>query len=164
MGSKLVTEHVTESELACNDGTPYPFDKIDQEDIHGRTWRESRALPLCETFETIRAAAGDEPMEILSAFRTLAYDQRLYDADKGLGNVAKPAGSQHPKGRGLDVKHRHLSPRALFALILGLFQNGQLPHLGGVGLYPSFCHIDVRIRPASGHLALWGGTRPSNIA
>lgn len=169
-----VTEHVTEDELACKDGpdhspgTPYPFDAIDDNDMQGRTWRETRAMPLCETFEAIRAAAGDEPIDIRSGFRTIAYDEKLYEADRGAGNVAKPQGSQHPKGRALDVSHRTLSAPHLFSLILGLFHDGQLPHLGGLGLYPHsdppFVHIDVRPRPIdTNHLAIWGGTRPSNI-
>lgn len=167
--SAMVTAHVSEAELACHDGpghtpgTPYPFDEVDEDDLLRRPWRETRALPLCETFETIREAAGGEPMEIDSGYRTPAYDQKLYDDDRGAGNVAKPQSSQHPKGRAMDVKHKHLTPRALFTLILGLYQAGQLPHLGGVGLYPTFVHIDVRSRGVGDHLAIWGGTRLANI-
>ena len=161
------TAHLSEEEMACKDGTPYPFDAVDSD---GRTWRETRATPLGNLFEAIRLGCGGAAIVVDSAFRTLAYDQKLYDADRGAGNVATPQGSQHPKGRALDLKHSVLSPLRFFNQILHLFEVGALPQLGGIGLYPGFVHVDVRARLGSqggandGHLAIWGGTRPSNVA
>jgi uncharacterized protein YcbK (DUF882 family) len=164
-----VTAHFTIDEFACRDGSPYPVEQRDDEDPDGRTWFESRLVPLCQTLETIREAAGGAPMTIDSGYRTLAYDDRLYRkhvaavGDDGL--VASASSSQHPKGRAADVTHATLSPSALFDLILRLYEQGQLPHLGGVGRYPTFVHVDVRPRTNTGkHLAIWGGTRPSNVA
>jgi hypothetical protein len=35
---------------------------------------------------------------------------------------------------------------------------GKLPKLGGIGWYPrQWVHIDVRPRPADGHIAKWVG-------
>lgn len=165
-----ITEHFSLEEFACHDGTPYPVDQVDDEDPQGRTWRETRLMPLCETLEAIRAAAGGDPLIIDSGYRTLEYDERLYEADRGAGNVAPPQGSQHPKGRAADIRHPTLSPVGLRNLIGRLYADGQLPHLGGLGLYPTFVHADIAPRAGSsggandGHLRQWGGTRLSNIA
>lgn len=164
------TTHLSEEELACrHDGTPYPFDTVDEDTNDGRTWRDTRATPLGALFEAIRSGCGDESITVDSAFRTIAYDTKLYEADAGRGNVATPQGSQHPKGRALDLVHTSLRPLAFFNRILQLYEMGVLPLLGGIGLYPSFVHVDVRARPGAdgtptgGHLAIWGGTRPSNV-
>lgn len=163
-----VTQHFGVAEFACLDGASYPAE-----------WIAERLVPLCETLEVVRLAAGNLPLVVNSGFRTEAYDRRLHDAHvaalaaRGLPDdhlVAEPTSSQHPKGRAADVKHAKLTPTQLFSLVLKLYEEGRLPHLGGVGLYPTFVHVDVRPRPGScggvtdGHLAIWGGTRPSNVA
>src|ERR1700742_5092634 len=97
-----VTAHFSTGEFDCHDGSPYPVAALDEDTADGRTWFETRLKPLCDTLEAIREAAGNLPMTIDSGYRTLAYDQRLYDVhvaesgDDGL--VAKATSSQHPKG------------------------------------------------------------------
>jgi hypothetical protein len=169
-----VTAHFDVEEFACRSGDPYPVSEHDADTGDGRTWLETRLRPLCETLEMIRASAGGGTLTIDSGYRTLAYDDRLYRAHVAAvgddGDVAPASRSQHPQGRAADITHVRLSPLALFRLILSLYEAGRLPHLGGVGLYPSFVHVDVRPRAGSkggafdGHLAIWGGSRPSNIA
>lgn len=182
-----VTQHFSVAEFACKDGQPYPVDR--PEDGTGiptgwkppltspQTWFTTRLLPLCQTLEAIRQHAilnfdlsNDRAgLVVDSGYRDEAYDQRLYDAhvaaigDDGL--VAPASRSQHPRGCAADVRHAVLTPTQLFSLTLKLFSNNMLPYLGGIGLYPSFVHVDTRPRGLNGtHLALWGGTRPSNIA
>lgn len=162
-----VTQHFSVDEFACRDGSAYPVELTDAGD--GRTWFEARLVPLCQMLEVIRAAAGGTSIAIDSGYRTLAYDQRLYDThlaaagDDGL--VAPPSSSEHPRGRAADIRHGSLSASQLFNLIMSLYEAGRLPQLGGIGLYPSFVHVDVRPRSNSGkHLAIWGGARPSNVA
>lgn len=160
-----VTPHFSVEEFACKDGTAYPVDRVDDEDPQHRTWLVTRLTPLCETLEAIRGGLGGSPLHIDSGYRTLAYDQKLYDADRASGGhlVAKPQGSQHPKGRAADVRSGSLLPVQLRDLILGLYKGGKLPHLGGLGLYPTFVHVDVRPRFPVTHLAQWGGSRLSNV-
>jgi hypothetical protein len=98
-----VTEHFDSDEFKCHEGTPYPLDQADEDAPGGGTWLETRLRPLCETLETIRAQVG-RPVTIDSGFRTVAYDQRLYDRSAHDGLVATPQGSQHPKGRAADIK------------------------------------------------------------
>jgi hypothetical protein len=187
MSELPITEHFTIAEWACHDGTPFPIGTIDEEDPAGRTWMQTRLLPQALMLEVIRQAAIDQygltPAEaaiiIISGFRTISHDQAIYDAHiaalaaKGLPNdhlVAEPTSSEHPRGRAADVRHVKLPPHVLFNLVIQLFQAGKLPQLGGIGLYPDFVHLDVRKRQGStggandGHLAIWGASRPSNVA
>jgi hypothetical protein len=162
-----ISKYFDDTDLACHDGTAYPFDQADDEDPGGRTWRETRAAPLLETADAIRDATG--PLISISAFRTLAYDTVLWERSKKDGSKARPENSEHPKGRAMDARSAVLSAAALFEKILDLYRTGKLRHLGGVGLYGSFCHFDVRERPGSnggandGHLSIWGAPRPSDI-
>ncbi|MEO9196781.1 MAG: hypothetical protein ABI445_24245 [Polyangia bacterium] len=169
-----LTEHFTLQEFACHDGTPYPAYTIDEEDPARRTWLESRLLPLAETLEVIRGALEGRALYIDSGYRTLAYDGAIYKRSLaqggGANDKAPPATSQHPKGRAADIRTGSLTAAQLRDLIGGLYRAGKLPHLGALGVYPSFVHIDVRARPGStggacdGHLAQWGGSRLTNIA
>lgn len=173
----LITPHFSDTEIACHDGTPFPFDQIDRDDPQGRTWLVTRAMPLCQTAEIIRAEIGT-PLIPDSGFRTVAYDRRIYEAHmaalaaRGLPDdhlVAEPTSSEHPEGRALDVRSPTVTPVQLFNAIMRLYEQGKLPLLGGVGLYLEFVHFDIRPRPKTtrspmGHLAIWGGSRPNDVA
>jgi uncharacterized protein YcbK (DUF882 family) len=156
-----ITAHFSSEEFACHDGTAYPMHSMDEEDPRGRDWATTRLEVLCDVLEAIRFEAGELPLTVDSGFRTISYDERLYEASAKDGTVAPAKSSQHPQGRAADIRHARLHPAELFNLILDMYQRGQLPALGGVGLYPNFVHVDVR--PNHGHLAIWGGRRPSNI-
>lgn len=133
-----ITPHLDDRELACHDGTPYPPE-----------WIESRARPLAETFEVIRLAAGDLPIDVLSAYRPEAYNRK----------IGSTQDSQHVQGRALDIRRRGWPASRLHTLIAGLYRGGKLPHLGGLGVYRTFVHFDVRPRPANNRLARWSGAR-----
>src|SRR5690349_14657410 len=94
-----VTEHFTIAEFACHDGTPYPIGCVDDEDTQGRTWLQTRLLPLCTMLEKIRSETSGQPIHIDSGYRTPKYDERLYEASAKDGSVAPASKSQHPKGR-----------------------------------------------------------------
>lgn len=159
----MISAHFALEEFACHDGTPYPVDQPDDE-APGMTWKNSRLAPLLDTLEVIREAAGGKPLHIDSGYRTLKYDEALYQANKarGLDGKADPRTSQHPKGRAADIRIGSLTSTELREFIGNLYRAGKLPHLGGLGWYPSFVHVDVRPR-VGGHLAQWGGSRLSNI-
>ena len=150
-----ITEHFAREEFACHDqaNTPYPEE-----------WVTDRLLPLCESLEVIREAAGGEPLHVDSGYRTPEYQRQLYGNSAHDGLIATPEGSQHPQGTAADIVHASLSPRALHALVGKLVVAGKLPHVGGLGLYPNFLHVDCRRKPPTGHVAQWGGSRLTNIA
>lgn len=131
------SKHLFWTELACHDGTPYP-----------QEWREDRAVTLAVTFEDVRVLLGQVPIVILSGYRTPAYNATLE------GAAAK---SQHIEGRALDMWHPTLQPRTVFNRILAAQKDGSLPLLGGLGLYKTFVHMDVRPKFGRKLLALWSG-------
>lgn len=128
--------HLSWAELACHDGTEYP-----------QHWRADRAVTLALTFESIRELLGGTPIVILSGYRTAAYNSRLE------GAASK---SQHVEGRALDLCHPQHEPREMFHAIMDAQRRGELPLLGGVGLYRTFVHVDVRPK-SIGRVALWAG-------
>lgn len=128
--------HLTWKELACHDGTPYPTN-----------WRESRAVVLAQEFEAIRHMCGDKPLVILSAYRTVVYNRKIGGAKY----------SQHKEGRALDLR-----PPA--GMGVGAFHHRILQYtktdgckIRGLGLYPTFVHVDIRPTPA---LVRWSGGSP----
>lgn len=129
--------HLSWAELSCHDGTLYPAD-----------WRLTRAPDLAATFEAVRILLGGSPIVILSGYRTEAYNATLE------GAAAK---SQHVQGRALDIWHPSIEPRDIYLTILKAQRIGALPLLGGLGVYRSFVHMDVRPKPPTEHLAVWTG-------
>lgn len=90
----------------------------------------------------------DAPIEILSAFRSLPYNRKIGSKDT----------SRHPRGDAADIRARGYSAAELHAEILRRYKAGLLPSLGGLGLYPTFVHVDARDR-VNGRLARWTGSR-----
>jgi len=136
-------------EFRCHSGEPYPA-----------AWADDRLQALCNVLDTIRDA-WEGPITVVCGYRTAAYNAALAEASAkrngGVSGVAQ--NSQHIQGRAADV--RPAAPtvervRELHALVRRLFDEGKLPQLGGLGLYPGFVHVDVRAKQ-NGHLATWGG-------
>lgn len=145
---RLITEHFAIEEFACHDGTPYPFDRPDEEDRDPTdgivVWGESRLFLLCKTLEVVRAFFG-RPIDVLSGYRSMRWNRLKKSRDT----------SQHPKGRASDIKVRGVPASIVHDRVLELYEAGELPHLGGLGDYPGFTHLDVRPRPEDNHLARW---------
>ena len=78
--------------------------------------------------ETIRAHFG-APVTINSAYRTPEYNAKVGGA----------AHSQHCYGTAADIVVKGQTPAAVAA-----FARALMPDWGGVGVYKSFTHIDVR--------------------
>lgn len=132
-----VTNHFDSAEWACKDKlrTRYPAD-----------WVESRLRPLCETLEVIRAKL-DQPLRIVSGYRTPEHNR----------SVGGAADSRHMHGDAADVSARDASAAELYLAALQLYEAGKLPHLGGIGVYRGWVHIDCRPRKADGSIARWRG-------
>lgn len=144
--------HLTWEELGCKDGTPYP-----------EMWCTSRALILAAEFEAVRAIYG-APLRVLSAYRSEAHN-------KAVGGARF---SQHVEGRALDLQPiaDGKSGKVLFAdmkLYSMATALARLEHairrrnevagalvIGGLGIYPSFVHMDTR---GGTRLAVWNGAR-----
>jgi uncharacterized protein YcbK (DUF882 family) len=133
--SMPVTQHFDVSEFQCHDLTPYPAE-----------WIYDRLLPMCRILETTRSACGDRPVSITSGYRSPAHNMFVGGA----------SASQHMQGRAADIEIEGMAPSDVHATILALFNAGKLEGLGGLGVYPSWVHVDIR--PWIGHLARWEGT------
>jgi len=134
------SSHLSWTELACKDGTPYP-----------EHWRASRAIPLAHEFERIRAAVG-KPIPILSGYRTPAYNARIPGAAKA---------SQHVQGRALDLRPpKGMTVSDLLRTVL-LVAKRPDSRLRGVGEYGWGVHIDIR---PGDRLVRWSGAKPVQVA
>jgi uncharacterized protein YcbK (DUF882 family) len=123
--------HLSWKELACHDGTIYPNE-----------WRTNRAIILGEAFELVRAACGNSPITILSAYRTPTYN----------ASVGGAKNSQHIQGRAIDLRPPpHISLNEFYSVIRIIAKTSQIR---GIGKYKTFIHVDVR---PGDHLALWYG-------
>ncbi len=131
------SSNLTWQELACHDTlrTPYPIAYI----------VDGRATELALLFEAIRALLGGQPLTILSAYRTPAHNRKIGGAPN----------SQHVEGRALDLRPPPgMTPDQMAGKLKEWSLYGQLPSLGGIGVYRSFIHVDTR---QSGRLVAWYG-------
>lgn len=122
-------------EFSCHDGTEVPQEH----------WEN--LLKLAKTVTIIRRIAS-VPLAVISGYRTPAWNTRVGGAKDSTHLTAE--GGDFQPGLGMTVPELH-------SLVLRLHREGQLPDLGGLGLYKSWCHIDVR-QAADGHLRRWTGS------
>lgn len=82
---------------------------------------------LVQLLRYIRTYFG-KPVTINSGYRTVAYNKKV-------GGVSN---SQHTLGKAADIVVQDVPPRAVASYLESLFP------LHGIGLYPSFVHVDTR--------------------
>jgi hypothetical protein len=127
------SEHLKWEELACKDGTPYPFKFIND----GRVFR------LADAFEQVRHLAGGFPITILSAYRTPSWNRKIGGAKNSQHLIGCALDLRPPKNTELIDFHNMIRTNA--------FDIG----IGGLGLYKTFIHIDIRV---TSKLVAWSGT------
>lgn len=67
--------------------------------------------------------------------------------------------SRHMTGEAADIRPVSLLDLNAFkALIEQMIKSGELPELGGFGVYKNWTHVDCRPRKADGSIARWSGT------
>ena len=110
-------------EFACNDKahTPVPTELI------------QNVQELANNLQVLRDFIN-EPIHINSGYRTESYNK----ATKG----SSPK-SQHLLAKAGDMTTKSYTPKQLAAIIKKLIKQGKMKQ-GGVGIYPSFCHYDIR--------------------
>lgn len=123
------SEHFSRKELACRCGCG--FDDATPE--------------LLDLAEKVRSILK-EPMIVNSCCRCRKHN----------GAVGGSPNSKHLSGSAMDFRCRGLSPTAIYNALLVAYMHGELPELGGIGLYKTFVHIDT-YHPADGHLRTWRG-------
>lgn len=144
--NQYITPHFSWAEAACHDGTPVPLEL------------QPNARRLAQMAEKIRARFGG-PIVPVSWYRTRAYNEGLRMAAIAAGrNPGAAKDSQHLLAHAMDARPADLGALpALIRCIEGMLAGGELPELGGLGVYPGWVHIDCRPPPASGRVARWQG-------
>lgn len=123
-----LSKNFKKSEFKCRDGTDVPDELM------------PNLLELVENLQIIRDHIG-KPIHVISGYRTPKYNRRIGGARK----------SQHMKAKAADIIIRGMSPVEVRAIIINLIKEKKIKK-GGVGLYKSFVHYDVR-----GWNARWKG-------
>lgn len=138
MSTSHITQNFTWAEAACHDGAEVPIE----------LQPHARRLAV-NVLELVRARFGG-PLTPVSWYRTPYYNQRIGGAEH----------SRHLQADGADVRPADMAelPR-LRAVIETMIHQGELPALGGFGVYPGWLHLDARPRPVDnpGHIARWWG-------
>lgn len=121
-----LTENFTLPEFASNDGTSFP------EDV-----KQNLQL-LANNLQVLRNHLG-KPIIINSAYRSPSHNEKIGGAKN----------SQHILGKAADIRVEGVSTRTLYGQIQMLIDAGKMAQ-GGLGLYDTFVHYDIR-----GHFARW---------
>lgn len=107
-------------EFACNDGTPVPEEFIENCQL------------LADNLQVLRDDLGI-PVDVVSGFRTPAYNKKVGGRTK----------SFHLKAMAGDLQVIGMTPFQVHARIKKLIAEKKMKE-GGLGLYPTFVHYDVR--------------------
>lgn len=121
-----LTKNFRREEFTCHDGTPVPPAYY------------ANVQLLADNLQVLRDALG-KPVHILSGYRTPAHNAAVGGAKA----------SQHLVAKAGDLQVKGLSPANLHTTIERLIAEGKMKQ-GGLGLYPTFVHYDVR-----GYKARW---------
>ncbi|MFA5243659.1 MAG: D-Ala-D-Ala carboxypeptidase family metallohydrolase [Pedobacter sp.] len=107
-------------EFKCKDGTKVPAEL------------ESNVRLLANQLQVIRDYIG-VPIHINSAYRTESYNAKIGGSPK----------SQHKQAKAADLVTSKYTPKQLANIIKKLIKEKKILQ-GGVGVYPSFVHYDIR--------------------
>lgn len=97
---------------------------------------------LAKNLQVLRDHIG-KPIKITSGYRSPEHNKRV-------GGVKN---SQHLFGKAADIKVSRKSTEAVYAAISDLIDQGKMSK-GGLGLYDTFVHYDIR-----GRNARWNGSK-----
>lgn len=112
------TEHFSRRELDCHCGCDAPPSV------------EKNLTALAIELERLRKQLGNVPLHINSGYRCPAYNKKIGGAPQ----------SQHMLGKAADLSGRTVRPLQIrdAASVVPSFR------AGGIGLYDTFCHVDIR--------------------
>ena len=119
-----LTKNFKLEEFKCNDGSDVPAAYI------------PNATKVAKNLQVLRDDVG-KPIIINSAYRSPRYNTKIG------GAVA----SQHLTASASDIKITGMTSKQIYDRIEKLIKAGKM-HNGGLGLYNTFVHYDVRAKPA----------------
>ena len=121
-----LTKNFNLSEFDCKDGTEMPSELL------------ANVLELAENLQVLRDFVG-VPIKINSSYRSLSHN----------ANIGGSKSSQHLFAKAADIVIESKSPEQVANIIKVLISEGKMKQ-GGIGVYNTFTHYDIR-----GHKARW---------
>lgn len=118
--SEQLTTNFKLSEFACRDGSPVPAEY------------RSNVQELAKNLQVLRDAIG-KAVSLNCGYRTPKHN-------KAVGGVTN---SQHLTASAADLRVSGMTPANVQAKIIALISDGKMKE-GGVGLYKTFVHYDIR--------------------
>ena len=115
-----MTKNFKIQEFECKCGCDMPAD------VH------VNIVKLAQQLQVIRDVI-DKPIQVTNAYRCASHNKKI-------GGVPN---SQHVQGKAADLKVKGLSPKHLSNLIDDMASKGEVLQ-GGIGIYPTFTHYDIR--------------------
>ena len=115
-----MTKNFSIEEFNCNDGSEMPINIY------------HNMVKVANQLQILRNHLG-KPIQINSAWRSEEYN----------ASVGGVKDSQHIMGRAADISVRDLNPIEVYNTIEKLIMNGEILQ-GGLGLYDTFVHYDIR--------------------
>ena len=116
-----LTKNFSRQEFDCKDGTIVPGQLI------------GNLKELAENLQVLRDYLGVPVQVTGSGYRTPTHNKRVGGAPKSLHLEAKAA----------DINAKGYTPKQLYNAIEKLIAEGKMKQ-GGLGLYPTFVHYDIR--------------------
>jgi uncharacterized protein YcbK (DUF882 family) len=89
-------------------------------------------LQLAKNLQVLRDAVG-KSITITSGYRSPQHNKKIGGAKD----------SQHVKGMAVDIKVAGMTPKEVALVIEGLIESGKMKQ-GGIGIYASWVHYDIR--------------------
>ena len=115
-----MTKNFSKEEFDCNDGSEMPINIY------------HNMVKVANQLQILRNHLG-KPIQINSAWRSEEYNASI-------GGVKN---SHHIMGRAADIVVRDLNPTEVYNTIEELIEKGEILQ-GGLGLYDTFVHYDIR--------------------
>lgn len=141
----IVTKHFNSLEFSQPSCYGIPFT------LYPGKWIDSRLMVLCTLLESIREKI-DSPIKIISGYRSEEWNNlHIKSGHKAAKN------SMHIHGLAADITSEVSIAELEFACLY-VHERG-LGRIGGLGVYRSFVHVDVRyiIPDMTGKLITWRG-------
>jgi len=115
-----LTKNFSKSEFECKDGSQMPLDVLEN------------VKELANNLQIIRDCI-EKPIKLTNAYRSLSHNRSIGSKDT----------SQHVKGKAADLQVEGMTPQRLYTIIEDLILKGKVKE-GGLGLYNTFVHYDIR--------------------
>lgn len=115
-----LTKNFSLEEFKCKDGSDIPNNVL------------SNITELAKNLQVLRDSIN-KSISITSGYRSPEHNAKV----KGAKN------SQHVKGTAADIKVAGMTPKEVALVIEGLIESGKMKQ-GGIGIYPSWVHYDIR--------------------